>query len=282
MLLLDEIVPLIAHCSSQGVRTTLTTNGTLIDAATARRLCEAGLSNISVSLDSFAPPVHDETRGVPGTHARALAGIAHLTACGANRPVVYVNTLIMRQNLAELPQLVSLVEERGLDGITFQPIAPPRLFGSHRAYDALARLPTIAALDRLAETLRQRDRRWFRRNPFWPEPAAAAGVIDELIARQQAGAPVKNSAADLRCFIDYFRDPLSWLRSTPCTACEAVTITARGEIKHCAGEAALGHALRDDLAAVFASDAARAVRARIGDCKRSCKVLSLNKEDFYF
>jgi len=282
LLLLDEIYPLIAHCSSQRVRTTLTTNGTLIDAATARRLCEVGLSNISVSLDSFEPAVHDETRGIPGTHGRALAGIAHLSACEVGRPVVYVNALIMRQNLAQLPQLVRFVEERALDGITFQPIAPPRLFGAHRAYDTLSRLPSVAALDRLAETLRQRDRRWFRRNPFWPEPTAAAAVIEELIALQRAGAPVKNSVADLRRFIDYFRDPLSLLRTCTCTACEAVTITARGEMKHCASESSLGNTDSDDLAAAFSSDTARAVRARIRDCKRSCKILSLNKEDFYF
>ncbi len=282
LLLLDDVYPLIAHCSSQHVATTLTTNGTLIDAATARRLWDVGLSNISVSLDSFAPAVHDETRGVPGTHARALAGIDHLLACEAGRPVVYVNALIMRQNLEQLPRLVRFVEERGLDGITFQPIAPPRLFGEHRAYDTLSRLPGIAALDRLAETLRQRDRRWYRRNPFWPEPGAAAAVIEELIAMQQAGAPVQNSEADLRRFIDYFRDPLALLRTCTCTACAAVTITAQGEIKHCASESSLGTTGSDDLAAAFASDAAKAVRARIRDCKRSCKILSLNKEDFYF
>lgn len=282
LLLLDDLYPLVAHCSSLGVRTTLTTNGTLIDAAAARRLCEVGLSNINVSLDSLEPTVHDETRGVAGTHARALAGIGHLLACGAGRPVVYLNTLIMRQNLAQLPGLVRLVAERALDGITFQPIAPPRLFGAHRAYDTLSRLPGVAVLDRLAETLRQRDRRWFRHNPFWPEPAAAAAAIDELGALKRDGAPVKNSVADLRRFSDYFRDPMALLRASGCTACEALTITAQGEIKHCAAEATLGHTRRDELVAAFASDTARAVRARIRTCQRSCKILSLNKEDFYF
>jgi len=56
---LDEAVALAAR---RGVRTYVTTNGTLLDAARLRRLSDAGLTRLTVSLDG-TPQDHAERRG---------------------------------------------------------------------------------------------------------------------------------------------------------------------------------------------------------------------------
>ena len=62
-LLRPQIPELIAHATTLGLRVTMTTNGTLIDKTLARRLVEAGLRGVNVSLDSPDRRVHDRIRG---------------------------------------------------------------------------------------------------------------------------------------------------------------------------------------------------------------------------
>jgi MoaA/NifB/PqqE/SkfB family radical SAM enzyme len=282
LLLLPDIDAIIGHCSQLGIRTSLTTNGTLIDVRAAERLAAAGLTFISVSIDSVAPEIHDRTRGVRGAHERALDGLALLNALGAGRPTIYVNSLIMRQNLNELVQLARWTDELKLAGITFQPIAPPHLFAKHAARDLISRFCNVARLDGLLEMVRQRDRRWYGHNELWPDPAAAAAVIAALIELKQSGLPIRNTRTDLERFALYFRDPSRFFSTCECTACEALTIADDGAMKHCLAEDSLGDARRDDIAAALSSDAAQHARERILRCQRACKILSINKDDFYF
>src|SRR5512133_4136093 len=73
-----DIFDLAAHGRDHGFRMALATNGTLVDAAIARRIRTTGFSRVAVSLDGAVEETHDRFRRLPGSHARAVQGLRHL------------------------------------------------------------------------------------------------------------------------------------------------------------------------------------------------------------
>ena len=72
---------ILAEVNAQGVRPTISTNCTMIDEASAKRLKEYGVRWIATSMYGPAE-FHDAMVGVPGTHARVVKAIKALRAEG--------------------------------------------------------------------------------------------------------------------------------------------------------------------------------------------------------
>ena len=105
-LLREDIFDLIAHAGSRGLRPSLSTNGTLIDAQMARRLAEVGVAYVGVSLDGLQA-THDRFRAERGACARALAGLRAARDAGLRTGIRFTVT---RDNVSDLPGLLTLVE----------------------------------------------------------------------------------------------------------------------------------------------------------------------------
>lgn len=73
----------------------LTTNGYKLDWAMAKRLAAAGVSRVSVSIDSTDPEVHDEFRGKKGSWKRAMAALDHVKNAGMSP---YLNITVGHYN----------------------------------------------------------------------------------------------------------------------------------------------------------------------------------------
>ena len=89
-----------------------------------RRLAQAGVQDLSISLDSADPNVHDYLKNREGMHAAAIATARGLLAHGAQQ--VGIDTVITRANFEGLPALLEQVADLGLHAATFffcQPIA---------------------------------------------------------------------------------------------------------------------------------------------------------------
>lgn len=69
-LLHPDLGQIIQTAVSLGMVVTVTTNGTLLDLATAQRLHTAGLSTLVFSLDSLVNEMYQQTRGIPISKAR--------------------------------------------------------------------------------------------------------------------------------------------------------------------------------------------------------------------
>jgi MoaA/NifB/PqqE/SkfB family radical SAM enzyme len=91
------------------------TNGSLVTPKLARQLFEAGMVEISVSVDYAQPDKHDAQRGVSGAHARALEALAVLQA-SRTHPEQRVNmiSVIMEDNLPEVEPLIEVCRELGI------------------------------------------------------------------------------------------------------------------------------------------------------------------------
>lgn len=96
------------HAKEVGLRTVISTNGTLITPEVAGLLAEAQIRYVGVSLDSCRREVHDSFRGVEGAHERALAGLVNAREAGLKTGL---RVTLTRDNWHEVPALLELALE---------------------------------------------------------------------------------------------------------------------------------------------------------------------------
>ena len=111
-LLRPDLFELIRYGSSKGLKMGLGSNGSLIDERVARKLKEAGIATVSISLDSHIPAQHDEFRGVAGSWDKAIQAIKALRN---NNVLVQVNTTLTQQNYNQIDDIMSLSENIGVE-----------------------------------------------------------------------------------------------------------------------------------------------------------------------
>jgi radical SAM protein with 4Fe4S-binding SPASM domain len=111
-LLRQDVFELVRYGASKGLKMGLGSNGSLIDATAAKRLKDAGIETVSISLDSPIPEQHDEFRGVRGSWAKAVNAIKALQENGV---LVQVNTTLTQHNYDQVDDIMSLAENLGVE-----------------------------------------------------------------------------------------------------------------------------------------------------------------------
>jgi len=103
---------LVDHAVSQGVRLAVAPSVTpLLTRDVAREMARRGVSAVSLSLDSPYPEVHDTIRGIPGTWRRTIRALEWFRDAGVR---VQVNTVVMRETVSGLPDMVKLLLDLGI------------------------------------------------------------------------------------------------------------------------------------------------------------------------
>ncbi len=110
-LLRADLWELAAHARAQGLAMALSTNGTLITPDVATRLAGAGFEYVGISLDGVSEQTHDALRGAAGSFRRAVEGMRNCVAAGVR---CGLRVTVTRDNAAEIPELLALAREIGL------------------------------------------------------------------------------------------------------------------------------------------------------------------------
>jgi radical SAM protein with 4Fe4S-binding SPASM domain len=160
-LMRPDIFHLAAYARRRGLRTVLSTNGTLVDAAMARRIADAGFSYVGVSLDGLEA-VHDRVRGQRGAFRQALQGLSLCRRLGLR---VGIRFTVHRKNVDQLPHIFDLAEAEGID----------RLCVYHLAY--AGRGEKIRHLDLSPWETRQVVDYIFRRAEAWAARSSPVEVL---------------------------------------------------------------------------------------------------------
>lgn len=84
-------------------------------------LVEAGVHQVVISVHGATPRVHDALVGSVGSLARVLAGMDHLRRLGV---AVRTNTVVMRPNLQQLPDIADLVAGHGAGHVNLSSLMP--------------------------------------------------------------------------------------------------------------------------------------------------------------
>jgi MoaA/NifB/PqqE/SkfB family radical SAM enzyme len=122
-LLRPQVPDLTEQASALGLRVNMTTNGTLVSKELARRLVEAGLRAVNVSLDSPERRIHDAVRGERGAWKRTTRAVGYFRRYARKGKLeIRLNTVVSRSNYASLVALPDLAAELGADGLTLIPV----------------------------------------------------------------------------------------------------------------------------------------------------------------
>ena len=100
-----DIRTLAAYAKEKGLRVTFSTNGTLIDDATADWLRDLGVAYVGISIDG-TEAIHDAFRRRPGAYQLALDAIRRLRARGVK---VGLRVTMTRDNVRAIPDIFNLM-----------------------------------------------------------------------------------------------------------------------------------------------------------------------------
>ena len=118
-LLRKDFLELASYARQQGLRIAVSTNGTLITKEAAGKLKDISFAEIGISLDGIGPN-NDHFRGRDGAYRAALDGIRNCISLGLR---VSLRLTITRFNYREIPAILQLVEDEGIDRVCFYHLA---------------------------------------------------------------------------------------------------------------------------------------------------------------
>jgi radical SAM protein with 4Fe4S-binding SPASM domain len=153
-LLRQDLFELNDYARNLGIRTVISTNGTLITPAMAQKIKKGNFDYIGVSLDAIGAN-NDRFRGTKGAFDLALAGIRNLVKA---RQKVGLRFTITRHNYPDLEGIFQLTEKEGIDRICFYHLVYVGR-GSTMTQDDLPRDEMRRCVDRIcawAESMRER------------------------------------------------------------------------------------------------------------------------------
>ncbi len=140
--LVPRLPELIRWARKQGFqRVNVTTNGrTLANAGTAKRLADAGLTDLLISLHGADAASHDDLTQTPGSFEQTTRGIRNAVLECGDRLDLGINTTIAQGNAAQLEETAALIHRLGVRRLNLQFLTP---FG--RAHRDLVPDPVAAA-----------------------------------------------------------------------------------------------------------------------------------------
>ena len=244
-----EIFELIKFTSGNDIITSVCSNGFLIDEAMAEKITSSGLNHLVISLDGIDAKTHDWIRGTPGSFQRIQSAVDSLNKKRKGMSL-FINTIIMEQNLAQLVDLAKWVTGKKLDGVCFLQLESKNHFGKEPLSND-----------------------WFKDNELWPRDLRKVNeVFDKLISLKERGYSINNSVDQLRMFKSYFSDP-SFLSKRPCfIGIQNLNIYADGNVYFCPNFAPVGNILEKNPEIIWDSLKARERRKEIKRCQAYCRV----------
>lgn len=115
----QDLMELIQYSQQYGIRTTISTNGTLIDKATAKVLKENQVGYVGISIDGIGHR-HDTFRGRQGSFELAVNGIRNCLDVGQK---VGLRFTISRDTLDQLEDVFKFISEEKIPRVCFYHLA---------------------------------------------------------------------------------------------------------------------------------------------------------------
>lgn len=236
---LPEIVSIFrAH----DIRTRVLTNGVAMTPPIARRLLDAGMREISFSLDSLDPGVQDSLDNTGRTFLKRMENLLSLAEMLPRRGTLPIlNTVVSPHNLMEVLDIVDFASELGF----WVSLIPVHLASDdeHRFYSDDDALRFTAS-----------------------DETRVRQVYGDVVRAKRKGAPIINSTAFLRRSPDYLvHGEASW----PCRAGEQfVSVGPDGRISPChAFEGGWDFDFRSFAGRFHTGAYRREVRERVASCE---------------
>ena len=114
-LMRDDIIPLLEYAKRKGLRTVLSTNGTLLNDEITKKLKEVNISYIGISIDGMKK-TNDYFRGVDGSFEKAIQGVK---LCKKYNIKVGLRFTINKHNMNEIKSIFDLMINEKISRVCF-------------------------------------------------------------------------------------------------------------------------------------------------------------------
>ena len=145
-LLREDLFELIEYAGNYKIRSTISTNGTLIDKDIANRIKQSGVGYVGISLDGIGSK-HDEFRRTRGCFDKALKGIQN---CREVKQKVGLRFTINKHNYDQLEDIFHLIKEEKINRVCFYHLVYSGR-GSEMIKDDISSEESRAAMDFIME-----------------------------------------------------------------------------------------------------------------------------------
>jgi radical SAM protein with 4Fe4S-binding SPASM domain len=109
-LLRKDFYELAKYATDSGIRAVVSTNGTLITKEAAKKMKEAGIEYVGISLDG-GPKIHNKFRGQPNAFEKAIEGIKNSMNAGLRGGVRFT---LNQLNYNDLDEVIDIVVKEGI------------------------------------------------------------------------------------------------------------------------------------------------------------------------
>ena len=122
-----DIATMVQSARSAGLEVELITNGTLLDDAAAHWMVDAGLTRLWVSIDGASPASYADIR-LGAELPKVIANISQLQKireqAGSAFPKLGIAFVAMKQNIADLPEVIRMGKALGADFFSVSGVLP--------------------------------------------------------------------------------------------------------------------------------------------------------------
>ncbi len=257
-----QTIPLVKYASELGFKTLIATNAYMLNKKMVKRLNDAKLTSLSISLDSLDPEVHDKLRGFKGATKGVMKALENLKQY--EYPKVGICTVISKQSYKGIPDIIKWAKKHDVvKWLYFMAVMQPN------------------------NTVFQSG--WYKLNHFnflWEEKSekmieAVDHIIrqkvieDDLIKKGKLDySLLTNTYEQLKAFRDYFSSPESFVKSSnPCNMDKGIQTTEVGDIFMCFHKKRIGNIRTQRLTEVWNSCETELIRNNIKACKTNCHTL---------
>jgi len=115
-----DLFELIGYAGKLGLRTVISTNGTLITTDVAEKIRNNGVSYVGVSLDGIGE-INDRFRAVDGAFYKAVEGIRNCQDAGVR---IGLRLTLTKRNVVDIENLFDFFEAEGIERACFYHLVP--------------------------------------------------------------------------------------------------------------------------------------------------------------
>jgi len=258
-LLWPHTMELAKYITDSGFRTSITTNGWLIDRTVAKAIIDSRMSGVFISLDSLQEEKHDYIRGTKGAYQHVMNAIDYLYEYrGDDRSETSVSIgvtfTIMETNLDEVIPFYQWAQaQEKIDGIFFNAVMQPFDSGED-------------------------SNDWYQQERYkeiWPHDLKKVdGILDQLrVCAEEEGTKLSNPPKQIEVLKAYFKDPFRFRQNMriKCTRGDlAPEVNAHGDISMCFYMKPLGNIRTHNIRDIWYSDELKKMRNEINCCNLEC------------
>jgi MoaA/NifB/PqqE/SkfB family radical SAM enzyme len=248
-LLNRELAPMIRHLKERGVYVVFNTNAALLTRRRQVELIESGLDELRVSLDGSTPETYLRVRGIPAFD-RVVHNVSEMVqtkrTLGAATPRLSFWVTGLRENLPELPGVIDLAAQIGVDEVYLQRM----VFGFGKDALANAEQSIYAGYREEAESIIADAERRAAASGVSFRGADALSPRESILEREPQEEPWRACSRPLRLAYITAQGNALPCCIAPFTDAPYASIT-------------LGNYLQDGVQAVWTGDAYRSFRERL-------------------